>query len=362
MFSEFFNLNGSRFWNFLIGPVLAAVVWFALDYAVRRFYTRSSVLERLFNGNEKIKPFKKSVLAAIRILLGIYFIFILLDHFSVNSRPLLNLEGDRLWKLLTGPVLTVVIWMGLDYAIRILYAKSSFIERIFSRYARVKTFKGLLLQTGRTLIGIYFTYILLGHFNIDPKPLLAGIGVVGLGLSLAAQNILRDFLTGLFIIIEDQFNVGDWVTIGSFSGTVESFTMRVTRLRASDGKLIIIPNGNISEIVNSTKDFAVAVVEVGVAYGSDVRLAMEALEECGAEIMKTMPGVIVEEPNVLGIMAFRDSDLLLRITARTMPGEQWSVERAMRITIKEKFDEKGIEIPFQQVVIHRDQAEEKTRI
>jgi small conductance mechanosensitive channel len=336
--------------------VLTAVIWLALDYAVRKFYAKSSILERVFSDNDKIKPFKRVILAAIRILLGIYFIFILLDHFSVDSKPILSLDGDRLWKLLTGPVLTVAIWMALDYILRILYAKSTFIEKIFSRYTRVRTFKGLLLQTGRALLGIYFTYILLGHFSIDPKPLLAGIGVVGLGLSLAAQNILRDFLNGLFIIIEDQFNVGDWVTIGGFSGTVESFTMRVTRLRSSDGKLIIIPNGNISEIVNGTKDFAVAVVEIGVSYSSDVRQVMEILEECAAEVMKRKPGVIVEESKVLGIMAFRDNDVLLRVTTKTMPGEQWAVERETRIVIKEKFDARGIEIPFQQVVVHSEKS------
>jgi small conductance mechanosensitive channel len=354
MFSIFSGLDWRAFGNFITGPVLTAAIWFALDYAVRKLYMKSAALERVFQDNAKIKPLKKAILAIIRILLGIYFIFILLDHFSIDSRPILSLDGDRLWKLLTGPVLTIAIWVALDYFIRILYAKSSFIERVFSRYARVRTFKGLLLQACRVLLGIYFAFTLLGHFNIDPKPLLAGIGVVGLGLSLAAQNILRDFLTGLFIIIEDQFNVGDWVSIGSFSGTVESFTMRVTRLRSVDGKLVIIPNGNISEIVNSTKDFAVAVVEVGVSYSSDVRFVMETLEECAADVLKAMPGVIVDEPKVLGIMAFRDSDVQLRVTTRTLPGEQWSVERAMRIAIKEKFDERGIEIPFQQVVIHSE--------
>ncbi|MDR2780473.1 MAG: mechanosensitive ion channel family protein, partial [Synergistaceae bacterium] len=228
------------------------------------------------------------------------------------------------------------------------------IERIFSRYSRVKTFKSLLLQAGRVLLGIYFAFILLDHFSIDPKPLLAGIGVVGLGLSLAAQNILRDFINGLFIIIEDQFNIGDWVTIGSFSGSVEHFTMRATRLRARDGRLIIIPNGNISEVINSTKDFAVALVEVGVSYQSDVRKVIEILEECAADTAAAMPGVIVEEAKVQGILAFRDSDVLMRVTARTLPGEQWAVERAMRIMIKEKFDRLGIEIPFQQVVIHTE--------
>ena len=349
---RYFNLDASLLWNFLTGPILTALIWFALDYALRRLYKKISIVDRVLSGNLRAHGIKRAILAALRIILGVYFIFILLDHFSIDSKPLISIHGEKLWGLLTGPILTVAIWAALDYSVRKLYEKSSFIERIFSLHSRVKTFKGLLLQAGRVLLGIYFVFILLNHFSIDPKPLLAGIGVVGLGLSLAAQNILRDFINGLFIIIEDQFNIGDWVTIGSFSGSVERFTMRVTRLRAIDGRLIIIPNGNISEVVNSTKDFALALVEVGVSYQSDARKVLEILEECAADTAAAMPGVIVEEARVQGILAFRDSDILMRVTAKTLPGEQWAVERTMRIIIKEKFDRLGIEIPFRQVVIH----------
>jgi small conductance mechanosensitive channel len=355
MIEKYFNPDGTGFWNFLIGPVLTVLIWFTLDYALKKLYGKiSAAVDRIFSGHPLASGIKRAVPAALRFVLGIYFVFILLDHFSIDSKPLISIHGKNLWGLLSGPILTLAIWAALDYSIRKLYDKSAFIERIFSGYSRVKTFKGLLLQVCRALLGIYFTFIMLDHFNIDPKPLLAGIGVVGLGLSLAAQNILRDFLNGLFIIIEDQFNVGDWVTIGNFSGSVERFTMRVTRLRAIDGRLIIIPNGKISEVMNSTKDFALALVEVGVSYQSDVRKVLEILEECAADTAAAMPGVIVEEAKVQGILAFRDSDVLMRVTAKTLPGEQWAVERAMRIIIKEKFDASGIEIPFQQVVIHTE--------
>ncbi|MDR3164966.1 MAG: mechanosensitive ion channel family protein [Synergistaceae bacterium] len=357
MFSKFI-VDGNMFWRFITGPVLVAVIWFALDYGLRKLYQKSGFLERVFVEHEKLQPFKNFILTVLRLIITVYFGFILLMHLNVDSTPLVEVNATRLWNFLTGPVLTAAIWWALDYAMRKIYAKSSFIESLFVRNARVKTFKGLLLQTVRVLIGIYFTFIMLDHFKVDPKPLLAGIGVVGLGLSLAAQNILRDFLNGLFIVIEDQFNIGDFITIGSYSGTVESFSMRETRLRASDGKLIIIPNGNISQVVNSTKNFAVAIVDVGVSYNSNISSVMEVLEECAAEVARRMPGVVVEESKVLGIMDFRDSDILLRVMTKTFPGEQWGVERATRRVIKEKFDEKGIEIPFRQVVIHTETEKE----
>jgi small conductance mechanosensitive channel len=357
MFSKFV-VDGAMFWRFITGPVLVAVLWFALDCGLRKLYRESGWLERVFVKHEKLQPFKRFLLTGSRLIVAVYFVCVMLTHFNIDSTPLVEINATRLWAFLTGPVLTVAIWSALDYSLRKIYEKSTFIESLFVRNARVKTFKGLLLQAARVLLGIYFAFILLDHFKIDPKPLLAGIGVVGLGLSLAAQNILRDFLNGLFIVIEDQFNVGDFVTIASYSGTVESFSMRETRLRGADGKLVIIPNGNISEVINSTKDFAVAIVDVGVSYGADIGSVMEVLEDCAAEVARRMPGVVVEEAKVLGIVDFRDSDILLRVVTKTFPGEQWGVERATRLVIKEKFDEKGIEIPFRQVVIHTETEKE----
>jgi small conductance mechanosensitive channel len=265
------------------------------------------------------------------------------------------------------PIVIIAVWYYADKLLLKLHHKSKFIERIFSAGAteakqqivaqRIKTFRGLALQVVRSINAIFFIFVVLDSFRIDPKPLLAGIGVVGLGLSLAAQNTLRDFLNGLFIVIEDQYNVGDWVTIGSFSGTVETFTMRATRLRATDGRLIIIPNGTIQQVVNSTKDFAVACVDIGVSYESDMRRVMEVLADCGEEVMGAFRRSVIENPKVFGIMEFRDSDVMFRVTARTLPGDQWQVERALRMTIKEKFDQAGIEIPYPQISVHETRAD-----
>ena len=261
------------------------------------------------------------------------------------------------------PVLTVAVWYVVDGLLKKLHGKSSFIDRLFVRHAhskssrhiveqRIKTFKGLFVQSLRILNAVFFIFILLGNFHIDAKPLLAGIGVVGLGLSLAAQNILRDFLNGLFIVIEDQYNVGDVVTIGGATGTVEAFTLRATRLRAADGRLITIPNGSVAQVTNSTKDYAVATVNVGVSYDADIPQVMSVLGRCGKILRERMPEQVIADPTPQGIIDFRDNDLLMRVLAKTEPGEQWAVERALRIIIKEEFAKDGIEIPFAQVVHH----------
>lgn len=285
----------------------------------------------------------------------------------------LDINWSWIWSFLTGPVITAIIWYWLDRLLRKIHDKSSLLDRVFAKNKvnpaarkmllhRINTFRGLSLQAIRVPLAMYFGYLMLGYFNIDPKPLLAGIGVVGLGLSLAAQNILRDFLNGLFIVFEDQFNVGDYVIIGGHSGTVENFSMRTTRLRTFDGHLITIPNGNISEVVNSTKDFAVANVEVGVSYSSDIKYVMNVLEECAIDTAAHFRGIVVDEPRVQGILAFRDNDVLLRVLTKTMPGEQWEFERALRREIKERFDREHIDIPLPQVVVHSEGAADEQEI
>jgi small conductance mechanosensitive channel len=277
----------------------------------------------------------------------------------------LNINLLNMLSLLAGPVATVLLWFVLDRLLIKLHAKSKYIERLFAGYAqdeshanlikqRVKTFRGLFLQFIRVLNAVFFLFTLLNQFRIDPKPLLAGIGVVGLGISLAAQNILRDFINGLFIIIEDQYNVGDWVGIGSFSGSIESFTMRVTRLRTTDGRLVIIPNGTISQVVNSTKIFSMALIEVGVAYSTDVSKAMGVLQRCAEQTAESFKNEVLAPPTTQGIISFGESDIVLRVLIKTLPGYQWGIERALRLRIKEQFDEEGIEIPFPQVVVHTE--------
>lgn len=262
------------------------------------------------------------------------------------------------------PILTIAVWYTVDRLLKKLHDKSSFIDRLFIRHTqsklsqqvlgqRIKTFKGLFVQSLRLLNAVFFFFILLENFRIDAKPLLAGIGVVGLGLSLAAQNILRDFLNGLFIVIEDQYNVGDVVTIGGETGTVEAFSLRATRLRAMDGRLIIIPNGTVAQVTNSTKDFAVALVNVGIPHDADIPLVLRVLGRCGNILRERMPEQVIEDPTPQGIVDFRANDMLMRVLAKTVPGEQWAAERTLRVIIKEEFGKEGIKVPLAQVVYHR---------
>ncbi len=284
-----------------------------------------------------------------------------METLSVMERVLEKGLQALLWGV--RPLLAIAVWYVADYFVKRVLNRTTCIECLFTRHLkteshraaierRVGTFKGLFVQSVRFLNAVFFLFIFLDELRIDIKPLLAGIGVVGLGLSLAAQNVLRDFINGLFILIEDQFNVGDFVDIGAYSGTVESFTMRATRLRASNGNQIVIPNGTISAVVNETKNYSIAVVDVGVAYDTDIRHALAVLEGCAERLAEENPSTVLGKPSVLGIMKFGDSDVQLRVNAKTRPGEQWAAARALRLIIKERFDAEGIEIPFPQMDLH----------
>jgi Small-conductance mechanosensitive channel len=139
---------------------------------------------------------------------------------------------------------------------------------------------------------------LAGSLGVDVRSILTGLGIAGLAISLAAQNIIRDFLNGVLIIFEDQFAVGDVVKVEGNSGVVETFTLRTTRLRTVDGELVTIPNGSISTVLNFTKKWSRARIEVGVDYRTDIPRALKIMDSVARDLARQMPGKVIEEPAV----------------------------------------------------------------
>jgi small-conductance mechanosensitive channel len=218
---------------------------------------------------------------------------------------------------------------------------------------RLRTLKGITLQLFRWSVGGIAVLTLAGSLGIDVRSILTGLGIAGLAISLAAQNIIRDFLNGVFIVFEDQFAVGDVVKIEDHSGVVEVFTLRTTRLRTLDGELVTIPNGSISTVLNFTKKWSRARIEVGVGYGTDIPRALEIMNRVGRDIAAKNPGKVLEEPAALeGILAFEKSSMTLRMLLKTAPGLQWDIAAAYRFHLREAFDEAGISIAIPQIEGH----------
>lgn len=223
---------------------------------------------------------------------------------------------------------------------------------------RVETFNGLIKSLWRYVVIFVAILMILREF-VDITPILAGAGIVGLAVGFGAQSLVKDIITGLFIIIEDQFAVGDYISTGPYSGIVEQVGLRVTRLRDFGGQLHIIPNSKIETVTNFSDGPQRSLIDVSVAYEHNIDSVLEILREECERFSGEYPQV-KEGPTVLGVVDLEDSGVVIRIIARVEPMQQWFIERELRRKIKNRLDEAGIEIPYpRRVVIARQENEQK---
>ena len=217
-----------------------------------------------------------------------------------------------------------------------------------ARSQRIRTLLPLFRNFVFVVLAVIVTLTVLSEIGVNIAPLLAGAGVVGLAVGFGAQTLVKDVITGLLFLIEDAIAVGDVVELGSHSGVVEAVTVRSLRLRDLSGTVHQIPFSEVSSIVNKTKDFSFAVMDIGVAYRENVDDVIEIIKQIGAEL-RTDPEInafILEDIDVLGLDRFDDSSVIIRARIKTQPIKQWTVRRAFNRLLKQKFDEIGIEIPF----------------
>jgi small-conductance mechanosensitive channel len=190
--------------------------------------------------------------------------------------------------------------------------------------------------------------MILAELGIDLKPIIAAAGIGGLAIGFGAQNLIRDLISGFFMLAENQVRVGDVVMIGDAGGVVENITLRVLSLRDLNGNLHIIPHGNIERVKNMSHTFSYCLIDMGVSYRENVDEVIALIKELGDELMKD-PGFsdhILEPLDIWGLDRFEDSALVIRARFKTAPGKQWAVLREMNRRMKNRFDEMGIEIPF----------------
>ena len=207
-----------------------------------------------------------------------------------------------------------------------------------------------LIHAGRSigyvLILLVVLLMILHELGINITPILASAGVVGLAFSLGAQTVIKDFLGGVLILTENQFTIGDVITIGQLTGTVEHISLRATYLRDSEGKLNLIPNGDIRTISNLTTQWAQVVVTINLDYESDMMRALQALEE-SARIVQSdqkIASAILESPYALGWTGFTDWAVQMQLIAKTRPGKQWIVARELRKAALERLHKEGIRV------------------
>ncbi len=226
--------------------------------------------------------------------------------------------------------------------------------------SRVKTLTSLLQSTLRYVTSIVAFLMILDLLGIDTKALLGGAAVLGLAVGFGAQNLVRDVITGFFLIYERQYDVGDYVSVAGVSGIVEQIGLRTTVIREFSGDVHTIPNGLIEKTTNKSRREPRALIEVPVPYTADLHQVMDILTQVCQQAAQELTE-IREGPKVLGVSQLSESGVVLTIWARTEPMKQWGVERELRFRMKEALDAAGVEVPYPRLVVYGGQDTKGTK-
>ncbi|MEE9299150.1 MAG: mechanosensitive ion channel family protein [Acidimicrobiia bacterium] len=215
---------------------------------------------------------------------------------------------------------------------------------------RAQSLGAVLRSIASLVIYTMAAIIALGEFGVSLGPLVAGAGIVGVAVGFGAQTLVKDFLSGIFMLIEDQYGVGDVIDVGDATGVVEEVNLRTTQIRDVDGTVWFIPNGEIRRIGNKSQQWARAVLDVEVAYDTDIDHASAVIKRVADSLWHEQleKATVLEEPEIWGVQELGASAIAIRVALKTEPGEQFATGRQMRQRLKEAFDAEGIEIPFPQ--------------
>ncbi len=282
------------------------------------------------------------------VLIGVPLALLGLLTLAIALRWVLRKAIDRIVKRAEDPA-TSKLGMAAERANPMQAAR---------RAQRAETMGALFKSIVTGIVVAVFGTMMLSEIGVDIAPIIASAGIIGIALGFGAQSLVKDFLSGVFMILEDQFGVGDIVDVGEAIGTVEAVSLRVTRLRDINGTVWYVPNGEIVRVGNQSQNWSRTVLDVGVGYHEDIARVRRVLEEIAHSMWEDedFVGQVIEEPSVWGVQELAADAVTMRVVLKTTPGSQWAIAREMRQRIKARFDHEGIEIPFaQRVVWHRQE-------
>jgi len=268
--------------------------------------------------------------------------------------------GGAATTLLRVTLIIVAAWVliaVLQRAIRTLR------ERIASRMddresaKRAETLGRVFRYLASVVVSLIAIMLVLAEVGVSVAPILGAAGVVGLAIGFGAQSLVKDFFTGFFILLENQIRQGDVVKLGDHAGSVEVVTLRYVQLRDYDGNVHYVPNGHITTVINMTRGFSNAVMDIGVAYRENVDEVMAVMRQVASDLQKDpdFQLKIKAELEIAGVDSWADSAVIIRCRFRTLPLEQWSVKREYLRRLKAAFDEHGIEIPYPHMTVYAGQ-------
>jgi len=299
------------------------------------------------------------ILIVLVICAAIYFIvdeFVPRDWFSTQGADWFKQHGVRILGIV---FFTIVLYLALQRAIpramHLTMGKSKWIGKAKEEQdKRIKTLSRVFVVTSGILILIIALFMVLSELGINIGPLIAGFGIVGVAVGFGAQYLIRDLIAGLFIIIENQYNVGDVVRIGSISGLVEEINLRRTVLRDLDGIVHYIPNGESGVISNFTKEWSRVNLNISVSYGTNLDHAIAVINRVCKEMADepAWKDAIIKTPQVLRVDNLGESGIDIKILGDTKPIMQWDVMGELRKRLKNTFDKEGIEIPWPHMKVY----------
>lgn len=223
---------------------------------------------------------------------------------------------------------------------------------------RIETISAILRNAAGVVTFLITLFMILSEVGINIAPLIAGAGIAGIAIGFGAQSLVKDLFSGFFILFENQFGIGDIIQVGESSGQVEQMTLRTVHLRDLDGRVHIIPNGEIHQVIVYTKDWSRMNLNVEVAYRTNLERAFALMKEINQQFYQQHPDLLLEEPELLGVESLGSNGISIKVVGKTLPLKQWEAARCYRKAIKEAFDQAGIEIPFPQRVVHVSQPTE----
>jgi moderate conductance mechanosensitive channel len=286
-------------------------------------------------------------------------------HYLYELRPVIA----PYYALITHVLRLLVILAAAYIATRLI---SSFVPRIRKRIVsqitragsnievekRAATLGGIFRKTLSVVIWIVAIIMGLREVGFDIAPILAGAGIVGLAVGFGAQNLVRDIISGIFLLLEDQVRVNDVAVVNGTGGLVEKINLRTIVLRGLDGTLHVFPNGSITTLSNMTHGYSYYVFDIGVAYKEDTDRVLQVLKSLGDQLMTEEPYklAILEPLEVMGVDKFADSAVIVKARIKTVPIQQWTVGRELNRRIKKEFDRLGIEIPFPHMSLYFGEA------
>jgi small conductance mechanosensitive channel len=260
--------------------------------------------------------------------------------------------GEWFWRLVAALATLLGAWIIMRIA-------RSALRRTMDRSESTRA------RTLRPLVQGLVTVVVLGlgvvlsleQLGFDLTAVIAGAGVLGLAIGFGSQELVKDIISGFFLIFDEVVETGDWVDVDTISGAVEEVGLRVTRIRSYDGKLWYVPNGQIKQVGNTNREWMRAVVLVDLAYEQDVGRGMAELSRVGEAWAAEHSDLVLEPPEVNGLLGLGSSGIAVRLAVKVKPGTHWATERELRVRVKAAFDKEGIEIPFgRQVVYLRQEA------